>query len=112
MNKKIEFEDNGEKYVLEYNRDSVAIMEGQGFAIEELTTRPMLMLPIAFKGLFYKNHKRVKQSFIDECYNRFSNKEQLITVIAEMLAETYDSLTDDNNETVSDKGNLDWKIVG
>ena len=56
MNKKIEFEKNGQKYVLEYTRESVALMERQGFVVSELTTRPMLMLPLAFQGLFYKNH--------------------------------------------------------
>lgn len=109
MNKKIEFEDNGEKYVLEYNREAIKILESQGFNVSEMTTKPMLMLPLAFKGLFYKNHKRVKQSYVDECYDRFKDKEKLIEVIGDMLAETYDTLTDDSG---SEKGNLEWKIVG
>ena len=70
----------------------------------------MSMLPLAFQGLFYKNHRYVKKAFIDECYDRFKNKQQLIEVIAEMIMETYESLTGDEN--VGDKGNIDWKIVG
>lgn len=112
MNKKIEFEENGEKYTLEYNRESIAVIESMGFEIEELTKKPMLMLPLAFQGLFYKNHKRVKKSFIDDCFDRFTDKEKLLNVIAEMLAETYDTLTEDENETVREKGNVEWKIVG
>lgn len=110
MNKKIEFEENGEKYVLEYNRESIAIMESQGFSVNELTTKPMTMLPLAFQGLFYKNHKRANKNFIDECYNRFTDKQKLIEVIAEMIMETYESLTSD--EESNEKGNIDWKIVG
>ena len=60
MNKKIEFEDNGEKYVLEYNREAIKMMEARGFSVTELTTKPMTMLPLAFEGLFYKNHKKDK----------------------------------------------------
>lgn len=110
MNKKIEFEENGEKYILEYNRESIEILEKQGFNVNEMTSKPMSMLPLAFQGLFYKNHRYVKKAFIDECYDRFKNKQQLIEVIAEMIMETYESLTDDEN--VGDKGNIDWKIVG
>lgn len=109
MNKKIEFERNGQKYVLEYTRESVALMEKQGFAVSELTTRPMLMLPLAFQGLFYKNHRNVNKTFVDEVYDNFTNKEKLLEAIAEMLDECYSSLTEGNKE--DDKGNIDWKIV-
>lgn len=110
MNKKIEFEDNGTKYVLEYNREAIEIMERQGFKVSELITQPMTMLPIAFQGLFYKNHKDVRKKIIDEFYERFTNKKELIEIIAEMISESYNSLTSENTE--NKKGNLDWKIVG
>lgn len=109
MNKKIQFEVNGEKYILEYNREAIEVMERQGFIASEMATKPMTMLPLAFQGLFYKNHKKVKRSFIDECYNKFSNKQQLIEAIGEMIAETYESLTDDEGNK---EGNLNWEIVG
>ena len=109
MSKKIEFVADGEKYTLEYNREAIKILETQGFSISEMTVKPMIMLPLAFQGLFYKNHKKVKKSFIDECYDRFKDKDKLIEVIGEMLAETYDTLT---SESEHEKGNLDWEIVG
>lgn len=109
MNKKIEFEKDGQKYVLEYTRESVALMERQGFSVEELTTKPMLMLPLAFQGLFYKNHRRANKQFVDEVYDNFTNKDKLLETIATMLEECYSSLTEDNKE--DDKGNIDWKIV-
>lgn len=110
MNKKIEFEDEGKKYILEYNREAIEIMEKQGFVASEMVKKPMTMLPLAFQGLFYKNHKDVRKSFIDECYNRFPNKGELIEAIADMITETYNTLTDENVE--NEKGNLKWKIVG
>lgn len=109
MNKRIEFEKDGQKYVLEYTRESVALMERQGFSVEELTTKPMLMLPLAFQGLFYKNHKRVNKTFVDEVYDNFKDKEKLLEAIATMLDECYSSLTDNSEE--DNKGNIDWKIV-
>lgn len=105
MSKKIEFEKDGEKYTLEYNRKSIEMLEERGFSVEEMTKKPMKMLPLAFEGLFYKNHSRVKKAFVDECYDNFSDKEKLIEVIGEMLAESYETLT-------SNEGNIEWKIVG
>ena len=102
------FEKDGQKYVLEYTRESVALMERQGFSVEELTTKPMLMLPLAFQGLFYKNHRRVNKTFVDEVYDNFKDKEKLLEAIATMLEECYSSLTDNKED---DKGNIDWKIV-
>lgn len=107
MNKKIEFEANGEKYVLEYNRNSIELMERQGFSVSELSKKPMTMLPLAFEGLFYKNHKYIKKDAVNDFYNKFKDKGQLVEAITEMILECYNSLTED-----SDEGNIDWKIVG
>lgn len=109
MNKKIEFEKDGEKYVLEYTRESVALMEKQGFEVDQLIKKPMLMLPLAFQGLFYKNHRRATKQFIDEIYDAFKDKDKLLETIAEMLDECYTSLTE--GEKGEDSGNIDWKIV-
>ena len=45
MNKKIEFDYEGKHYTLEYNRNAVALIERQGFCIDELVKKPMSMLP-------------------------------------------------------------------
>lgn len=106
MNKKIEFNYNGKDYVLEYNRKSIEYIERQGFSISQLAEKPMLMLPMAFSGLFFKNHKHIRQNEIDEIYDNFKDKDMLINTIAEMLNEAYSSLQDDNQE-----GNIEWKVV-
>lgn len=108
MNRKIEFKYNGKDYVLEYNRKAVEYIERQGFIISQLAEKPMLMLPMAFEGLFFKNHKNVKKSEIDEIYDKFKDKNALISTIAEMLNETYSTLQDDPEEN---EGNIDWKVV-
>lgn len=108
MSKKIEFNYEGKEYILEYNRKSVEYIEKQGFIVSQLAEKPMLMLPMAFSGLFFKNHKNIKQSEIDEIYDKFKDKGQLISTIAEMLNETYNTLQSDPEEQ---EGNIDWKVV-
>lgn len=107
MNTKIEFDKDNEHYVLEYSRESITLMEKQGFSVSELTTKPMIMLPLAFEGLFYKNHRKVTKKFVDEIYEQFKNKDKLMETIGIMLEESYSSLTDEGNS----KGNIEWKIV-
>lgn len=108
MNTKISFEYEGKNYVLEYNRKSIENMERLGFSVSEFQDKPMLMLPLAFKGLFFKNHKYEKQNTIDAIFDKFNKKSELIDTIATMLNETYSSLTDNTEEN---EGNIDWKIV-
>lgn len=109
MNTKININYEGTEYVLEYNRESIEVMEKRGFAISELSQRPMLMLPIAFQGLFYKNHKNVKNTTIDSIYDKLKDKQKLLETIGNMLSEAYNTLFEDSED---DKGNLDWEIVG
>lgn len=106
MNKKIEFNYKGTDYILEYNRKAIEYIERQGFSISELASKPMLMLPMAFSGLFFKNHKNARKSEIDEIYDNIKNKDKLIETIADMLNEAYSTLQEDNQE-----GNIDWKVI-
>lgn len=108
MNKKIEFDYEGTHYTLEYNRNSIALIERQGFNIDELVKKPISMLPLAFEGLFYKNHKSISREKVNEIYSKMTNKEDLMKSIAEMLNETYSSLQDEPEEK---EGNIDWKIL-
>lgn len=107
MNTQIKFVYKDVPYVLEYNRDAIRRIEASGFSLEEFTKKPMVNIDLAFKGLFLKNHKRTNDNLIEEIFNKFSNKELLITKITEMLAESYSSLVDEDN----DEGNIEWDIV-
>ena len=97
------------EYVLEYNRQSVKTMESQGFVLEELTTKPMTMIPLLFSGAFIKNHSGkdgVKRKVVDEIFNEISDKTALMEALMEMYAETLSTLTEDNGE-----GNVTWAMV-
>jgi len=97
---------NKTEYVLEYNRQSVKTLEGQGFRLDEVANMPMTMIPMLFHGAFYKNHKGIKRNLIDEIYEGIGDKAGLIQALAEMYAETLSTLTDDAGE-----GNVSWALV-
>lgn len=97
------------EYVLEYNRQSVKTMESQGFVLEELTTKPMTMIPLLFAGAFIKNHSGkdgVKRKVVDEIFNEINDKTALMEALMEMYADTLSTLTEDNGE-----GNVTWAMV-
>lgn len=103
---KIVLKHDGKEYELEYNRQSVKMMEGQGFILDEFTSKPVTMIPLLFHGAFIKNCKGIKRAKIDEIYDGIGNKTELIGALVDMYAETLTALTDD-----TDEGNVSWELV-
>lgn len=94
------------EYCLEYNRQSVKTMESQGFVLEELTVKPMTMIPLLFNGAFIKNHRGIKRNLMDEIFEEIGDKTALMEALMEMYAETLGTLTDASGE-----GNATWAMV-
>ena len=94
------------EYVLEFNRQSVKTMESQGFVLEELTAKPMTMIPLLFQGAFIKNHRGIKRSLMDEIFEEIGDKTALMEALMEMYAETLSTLTENNGE-----GNATWAMT-
>ena len=103
---KINLTYNKKDYILEYNRQSVKTMESQGFVLEDLTAKPMTMIPLLFQGAFIKNHRGIKRNLMDEIFEEIGDKTALMEALMEMYAETLGALTDGNGE-----GNATWAMV-
>lgn len=104
-----------EKYILEYTRLTASAIEKQGFNLDEITSKPNIMIPLLVHGAFLRHHRELKQKFIDEIYENLVNKtgkegeEGFISVLAEMYAETVSTLTE---ETDIDEGNAaTWTVT-
>lgn len=104
---KISLTYNDKEYVLEYSRQSVRTMEAQGFVLDQISSKPVTMIPMLFTGAFIKNHKGIKRSLMDEMYEEISDKTGLLQALMEMYADTLSTLTDDK-ETA---GNVSWAVV-
>ena len=104
---KITLNYNEKDYTLEYNRQSVRMMESQGFVLEQISTKPVTMIPMMSQGAFIKNHRGMKRALIDEIYDEVADKSGLLNALMEMYAETLSSLTDENEV----EGNAIWAVV-
>ena len=96
-----------DEYTLEYSRQSVKMMESQGFDFDALTTKPATMLPMLFEGAFMKNHRGIKRRLIDDIYEAIGNKGELLAALGEMYAETLNTLIGDK----VDEGNVQWAVT-
>lgn len=104
---KITLNYNEKDYTLEYNRQSVRVMESQGFVLEQLSEKPVTMIPMMFQGAFIKNHRGLKRAFIEEIFDEIADKSGLLNALMEMYAETLSSLTDEKEV----EGNAIWAVV-
>ena len=105
MSKQLMFNHKGVDYTLEYTRKSVAAMEKQGFVANDITTRPMSVLPELFAGAFIAHHRFVKREIIDEIFDKMTNKTELIGKLSEMYNEPIMTLINEPDEA---EGNVSW----
>ena len=104
---KINLTHNKTEYTLEYDRQSIRTMEGWGFVIDEVASKPGTMLPLLFNGAFIKHHRGIKRKVIDEIFEAVGNKSALYEALMEMYAEPLNALIEDKE----DEGNVQWAVV-
>ena len=99
---------NNKQYELGFTRNTVVALDRNGFNIEDISSKPMTMLPMFWEGAFAAYNKGVKRSLMDEIYKNIRDKQGLIAALTELYAETLNTLMD---EPEDDKGNATWEIV-
>ena len=94
-------DENGNKYTLEFTKNTIVAMERVGFSLDKFEEQPVLMTTLLVQGAFAKNHARVKNSTIERVFNSLKNKEAFIEKLVEMYLEQRDALVDE--------GNVEWE---
>lgn len=110
MAKKITIPYNGKTYTLEFTREVVKHMESQGFRITEIDNMPMTMITALFNGAFEANHPAVKGATKEKIFGSLKRRKKLIQTLAEMYADTYNTLFDDD-EDEADEENPGWGVT-
>ncbi len=106
MAKQIRFEYDGKEYTLEFTRKSIETMERQGFIASDIADKPMTTLPALFAGAFLAHHRYVKKELVDEIYSKMTNKQDLLSKLAEMYNEPIQALMEEPEDAV---GNVKWE---
>lgn len=105
MAKQINFNYEGNDYTLEYTRRTVREMERKGFVATDVERMPMTMLPQLFEGAFLSKHRYLKKDKIEEIFDLFKNKDELIGKLAEMYNEPIMALVEDPEDN---EKNVEW----
>lgn len=79
--------ETGEKYVLEFSRESVKFAEARGFTIEDSVKFPQTKIPDLFYFAFRKNHKSISRERTDRML--FDDLQGLSTAAIERLLMLY-----------------------
>jgi hypothetical protein len=107
MSKSITITYNGEDYTLEFTRRTVREMEGAGFKITDIRSKPMSTYPKLVAGAFKCHHKKVDEATaFDKIYASITNKEAFIEKLIEMYGDTLNTLFEEPEES---EKNAEWK---
>lgn len=105
MAKTIHLTFEGQEYTLEFTRETISLMEKQGFRISEIEDKPLTTLPTLFAGAFLAHHRKIKAGVISKIFDNLRDKTGLIQKLGEMYAEPLEALLDEPEE---DEGNATW----
>lgn len=109
MAKKIEFDYNGEHYILEYSKNTVRQLEASGFVLEDVPNRPLTLIPQLFAGSFLCHHRRIKEETVNEIYKHMGNRQLLLETLSEMFRNPAVELLEDPED---DEKNIEWNQIG
>ena len=105
MAKQIKFSFEGRDYTLEFTRKAIDLMERQGFVASNISEKPISTLPAMFAGAFIAHHKFMKREEIDAIFAKMTNKEDLISKLADMYNEPILAMLEEPEES---EGNVEW----
>lgn len=96
-------------YTLEYTRETVRVMEANGFIADELFVKPMLRLPELFFGAFAAHHRGLKKNVTDKIWQSLPKRDELVVALVDMYRDTVNTLTAQTDE--DEAGNATWTVT-
>lgn len=87
----------GNKYRLEFTKNTIIRMEKAGFNLEKITENPVTQTTLLVQGAFAANHANTKTETIDKIYASLANKEEFLKKLIEMYMEHSDKLVEEGN---------------
>lgn len=105
---RIEFENDGKKYTLEYTLKTASAAERNGLNVFEIESSPALMIPVLVNGAFQRHHRGMTRQQTDEIYASINKKNDFIRALIDMYLEAVNALVDTEDD--EDEGNANWTM--
>ena len=94
------------EYKLEYTRTVARNMERAGFDINELTSKPTIMIPMLVSGAFVRHNEKIKAGTVDAIYRSLPDKDEFLRCLGIMYQDTVNELLEDPSG--EDEKNSSW----
>lgn len=98
---KITDNDNGNVYILDFNRESVKFAEGRGFVLDDVPKFPGTMFEDIFYYAFRANHKNLSREKTNKLYEKMGG---VTDKVISRLVELYQQALISNN--IQDEADL------
>ena len=105
MSKTITFEYEKSKFILEFSRRTVKEAEARGLNLEEMGSKPTLMLTELVYSAFQMHHRGISRDLAEKIYVSMEDKAGFISALAQMYNDAIAELTDEGA-----KGNVSWTM--
>ena len=105
----IKFTYEDKEYTLGFNRKTAEAAQRAGLDIDELSTKPLVQVPLLVYWAFQMNHSNIKKSKTEEIYSKISDKTGLLKALSVDFVSTYkDLFGDDEDESEGDENFISW----
>ena len=98
----------GNKYTLEFNRETVERMQRQGFVLD--TDRLYISAKDLITGAFRMHHKKLEWTLIEPIWMAQNKRDELLKVLAEMYMEPTTTLMG-TDEAEDKDANPTWEVL-
>ena len=109
MNTKITLNYKGEKYTLEYDKESIKVLENLGVDLMHILSKPISNMDYLCQCAFIKHHPDLTIGTMNEILDSCPNKSDLMKTLIKMVNEVCDIITGEPDEDASK--NVSWTVV-
>lgn len=105
----IRFTYDEKDYTLGFNRRTAEQMSDSGFTLDKFADDTVGYRRRLFAGAFLQYHRTTPQNVIDDIWEHFPNKSELLNALVDMYAETVNTIFAEPSEDDAKKFN--WEVV-
>lgn len=111
MAKQIVLKDElGNKYTLEFDRETVKMMIKRGFALDTEPSHLLVLAEDLVTGAFQMHHKKMDWERIEPIFKAQNKRADLLKALAEMFMEPAETLLGTGDEDDKDE-NPTWEVT-
>lgn len=105
----IEITYNKKTYDLEFDKETVTMLENRGFDINKVTERPTSQFPILFWGAFLKHNPKIKKGETDLMLGHFKDVPGMVSALIDLYNEPANKMFDEPEEDDPNAGT--WTVI-